>query len=455
MALTPMPFKTLLAFAAIALAGCSENNATPAVDAGPTEAGAACAPCTTDTDCTGGICAQLGSDSYCVRPCPNGNECASGDTCLTVATVSGESPRGCVSSACGSPVTDAGTVSCPGLAGPNEASSCKSCSKTSPKCQTNGCYGGWYCNTLTAACQPPPTSCASGPDGGAPVDPGPVQATIGPNGGTESQLYFAIMGDTRPAFIDDTKGYPTTIITKLYQGLAQRPSVPPFVVSTGDYIFASVSGNEAAPQFAKYLSARSGYAGTLFPALGNHECTGATVSNCGAGGVDGITTNYSQFLATMLAPIQKTLPYYEVDVDAQDASWTSKFLFVAANAWDATQATWLDGAMAKVTTYTFIIRHESAQANTAPGVKPSEAIMAAHPYTLAIVGHTHTYDHPRSREIIVGNGGAPLTGGKGFGFGLITQRTDKALQVDMVDIVSGLADTTFRFAIRPDGTPAP
>ena len=445
---------TVVLLAAITVTGCGQVNSTGNVDSG-SDAVAACAPCTSDTDCQGDICAQLGSDSYCVSACPNGNECAASDTCLTVATVSGESPRACVSPACGGPVTDAGAVPCPGFAAPTETSTCKSCSKTSPKCQTNGCYGGWYCNTLTGACQSPPTSCASADGGGAPVDPGPVQATIGPNGGTESQLYFAIMGDTRPAFVDDTKGYPTTIITKLYQDLAQRPSVPPFVVSTGDYIFASVSGTQAAPQFAQYQSARAGYGGMLFPALGNHECTGATVSNCGAGGADGITANYTQFMSTLLAPIQKTLPYYEIDVDAIDASWTSKLLFVAANAWDATQAAWLDSAMAKVTTYTFIVRHEPAQAYTAPGVKPSEAIMAAHPYTLAIVGHTHTYDHPMAREIIVGNGGAPLTGGKNYGFGLVTQRTDKTLQIDMMDMTSGLADASFRFAIHPDGTPAP
>ena len=35
--------------------------------------------------------------------------------------------------------------------------------------------------------------------------------------------------------------------------------------------------------------------------------------------------------------------------------------------------------------------------------------MARHPLTLLIAGHTHTYEHiPAYREIIVGNGGAPL-----------------------------------------------
>ena len=81
--------------------------------------------------------------------------------------------------------------------------------------------------------------------------------------------------------------------------------------------------------------------------------------------------------------------------------------------------------------------------------------MAQHPYTLAIVGHTHTYEHFSGREVIIGNGGAPLTGSKNYGFGVFGQRADGAIQVDMLDYSTGLADTRFRFAVKPDGSPAP
>jgi hypothetical protein len=232
--------------------------------------------------------------------------------------------------------------------------------------------------------------------------------------------------------------------------------MPPFGVSTGDYMFASTGGAEASPQLDMYLAARALYSGTMFPALGNHECTGATASNCGTGNASGVTRNYSAFLSKMLAPLGKAQPYYTINVNAADGSWTSKLLFVAANAWDAAQAAWFAAAMAQPTTYTFVIRHEPAATSGAPpGVAASEKVMAQYPYTLAIVGHTHTYRKSGPKQITVGNGGAPLTGGVSYGFGMVGQRPDGTLQVDMIDSATGLADTGFRFALHPDGTAAP
>lgn len=386
------------------LAACGQTATPDAPDAG------ACTACIIDTDCTGGaVCAQFGGDSYCAMPCPNGNECPSTALCTAVTTVAGDSASVCV---------------------PND-----------------GTCGG------------PPTTKDGGPplsDGGNPLaDAGPVTSLIGNDGGTESKLYFAVVGDTRPAFVDATGSYPTTTITKLFKEVAALNPAPPFAVTTGDYIFASTFGTQAAPQLQLYLGARAAFPGTVFYAMGNHECTGATASNCGTGNANGTTSNYKQFLGLMMTPLGKTLPYYVVNVDATDKSWTAKYVFIAANAWDAAQATWLDQALSVKTTYTFIMRHEPAAATTAPGTTPSEAIMAKHPYTLAIVGHTHTYDHPRTREIIVGNGGAPLTSGSNFGYALVTQRVDKAVQIDMFDMTTQKADLSFRFALKPDGTPAP
>jgi hypothetical protein len=286
---------------------------------------------------------------------------------------------------------------------------------------------------------------------------GPVTGTVGSTGGQLSRLFFAVVGDTRPATIDDTQGYPSAIIGKIFtdiQGLSVRP---PFVVSTGDYMFASTANAAAVnAQLDLYVAARSTYSGVAFPAMGNHECTGATASNCGPSNVDGVTANYSAFLAKMLQPLGKTDPYYAVRIDALDKSWSAKFVFIAANAWTSTQATWLDQQLSQPTTYTFVVRHEPAAADTAPGVTPSEQIMAAHPYTLSIVGHTHTYAHYPGREVIIGNGGAPLTGSKDYGFGLFDQRPDGAIQVDMIDYASGLAvGGYFHFAVKPDGSAAP
>lgn len=84
--------------------------------------------------------------------------------------------------------------------------------------------------------------------------------------------------------------------------------------------------------------------------------------------------------------------------------------------------------------------------------------MAQYPYTLAIVGHTHTYSKSGAREVIIGNGGAPLTSSgtsASYGFALVQQRADNAIQVDMIDSMTGQPDTSFRFALNPDGSPAP
>jgi hypothetical protein len=319
----------------------------------------------------------------------------------------------------------------------------------------NGCYGGWWCNTASNKCQPAPSpSSCPGSGGGAPSSGGAVSGSVTVSGGTVSRLLFAVVGDTRPPTEDDIAGYPTSVITGLYTDIQALSPTPSFVVSTGDYQFSNPFGTQASAQLDLYLTARSNFKGVSFPAMGNHECTGGTVSNCGQGNTNGITNNYTSFMTKMLQPLGVSKPYYEVDIAATDSSWTAKFLFVAANAWDSGQQAWLQSAMAKTTTYTFVVRHESAGTNPGPpGIAGSEAIMAKYPYTLSIVGHTHTYYHGSgSREVLIGNGGAPLTS-KNYGYGLIQQRSDGAIVGDMVDANSKQTDSLFHFVVKPDGTP--
>jgi hypothetical protein len=279
-----------------------------------------------------------------------------------------------------------------------------------------------------------------------------VTGTVGGSGGTVSRLYFTAVGDTRPANEDDTSSYPTAIIDQIYSDIAALNPQPLFSVSTGDYQFANPSGTQSSPQLSLYVAARAKFPGVFFPAMGNHECTGATASNCGTGNTDGVTTNYTNFLNMLLAPIKQTSPYYSIDINASDGSWTSKFVFIAANAWDSGQSSWLSGVMAKATTYTFVIRHESTGTSGPPGVSPSDTIINGYPYTLLIVGHTHTYEHPSTKEVLFGNGGAPLTGSNDYGYGLFSQRSDGAIVVDAIDYQSGAADASFHFVVTPSGT---
>ncbi len=400
----------------VAIAACSagapQNGATGGGDPtpGPTlpDGGdtPGCKSCLQDTDCdTGSVCAQFGGDSFCAQSCSTGSACSAETSCTSVSSADGTSTKACIPRAdlCGAAV------------GP----------------------GG-------------------GDGGSAPLDAGgPIVGTVGATGGTLSRLYFAVIGDTRPPIINDTKAYPTQVITKIYSDLEALSPRPPFAVSTGDYLFSTSNGTQATPQLDLYLGARSKFSNIVFPTMGNHECTGAVTSNCGTGNNDGLTANYTAFLSKLLAPLGQVNPNYVIDISAPDKSWTSKLVFIAGNAWSPSDAVWLETALAKPTTYTFIVRHEPKAASTAPGCKASEAIMAKHPYTLAIVGHTHTYGRTGPRQVTIGNGGAPLTGGATFGFGLIQQRADGAIQVDMIDSATGHADTGFRFALHADGSPAP
>lgn len=437
-----------------------------------------CPPCVQNSDCAGELCAQFGGDSYCAPDCA-ASPCSSDRACVAVSSAEGQPAMVCVPviDACGdgqipgtggasaggaggaggAPI-DSGTGGAPSdtcgvLDGPTVASCCHGCSAGSP-CQANGCYNGWYCDRNACKCQPAPdlSTCSDAGTGGTGGSLPDNHGSVGATGGTLDYLQFAIVGDTRPAVIDDTPGYPSAIIKAIWTDLQNETPRPPFAITTGDYIFASLSGSEASPQIDKYLAARSLYASTVFYVMGNHECTGGTASNCGSGNEDGMTSNYKLFLSKMLALTGKQKPYYDFRVDATDHSWSAKFVVIAANAWDQTQATWLQSAMAKPTTYTFVIRHEPDYSNTAPGVTPSQTIVSAYPVTMWIAGHSHTLSYySGKKEIIVGNGGAPLTGSVNYGYVLATQRADGSIEFRAKDY-SSLA-TVRTFAVAADGTP--
>ena len=255
------------------------------------------------------------------------------------------------------------------------------------------------------------------------------------------------MGDTRPANDDDTGAYPTKIITTLWQDVEAYSPRPAFGISTGDYMYAKASGTQSGPQLDLYLTARSNFTNIVFPAMGNHECTGADDSNCGEGNADGITVNYTSFMTKMLAPLGQSLPYYTIDIDGTNAAWTAKFVFIACNAWDTTQSTWLSAQLAKPTTYTFVVRHEGSDATTTGCVAPTAAIMAQHPYTLLIAGHTHTFAYYASeKQLIVGNGGAPLTGSIDYGYVVAEQQANGDILFKEFDYTTNTLQTSFTVA---------
>ncbi|HUB07017.1 MAG TPA: metallophosphoesterase [Myxococcales bacterium] len=271
---------------------------------------------------------------------------------------------------------------------------------------------------------------------------GATAGSVGPQGGTLSSLVFAIVGDTRPQNEGDTANYPTQDITWIFQNIMAASPRPAFVVGTGDYAYCS--GSDCAAQTAKYITAADQYypaGGQIFLTMGNHECNGYTASNCApdepADGASSSEPNYTNFFnvlntfginSTSQSTLSSGSPYYEVDVSSSDSTdpWTAKFVFIAANAWDSGQASWLTSVMAKPTTYTFVIRHESyeddgnASSNQPGDQGASDQIIdsASEGYTMLLVGHTHEYSRSTSGsgkvELIVGNGGAQTSGSPGY-----------------------------------------
>jgi hypothetical protein len=136
-----------------------------------------------------------------------------------------------------------------------------------------------------------------------------------------------------------------------------------------------------------------------------------------------------------------------------DGSWTAKLVFVACNAWSSTQATWLDGELQKPTTYTFVVRHEGTSAMSQTPCAQSQTIINSHPLTLLVVGHTHTYAHYGSdKEIIVGNGGAPLTTGMNYGYVIVSRNASGTVTITAYDYMThAVLDT---FSIQASGSAA-
>jgi Calcineurin-like phosphoesterase len=302
------------------------------------------------------------------------------------------------------------------------------------------CRTGWDKQCVGEVASICGQSCTHPPDMSAPPDLASGGGGSGGGGGGGGQrLRFAVFGDCRPPNLDATSNYPSAIIGGVFK-LAQQHGAQ-FVVGTGDYMFASTSSAVSA-QVKLFQQARANYAGPVYLTMGNHECNGFTASNCPQLNE---TPNVQAFMA-QLAPSGATKPYYRIDVPTPLGA--AKFVFVAANAWDATQQAWLQQQLASPTAYTFVIRHEPAADTSAPGVSPSESLIKQAAYTLELNGHTHEYRRVDTKHVISGNAGAPLTAGS-YGLLIIDQGTDGNITVTAIDEATGQAVDTW--TVTPSG----
>ena len=366
---------------------------------GAHDAGAQCEPCMVSTDCNqGASCVQLLGSNVCGTRCTGVAGCDPGAQCLPTTALDGIRVSICVL-----PTGNCGTAPCAGGCGPEAT-----------------------CDVMSGHCTPIDAGLMS--DAGVPAsDAGAPRGTVGINGGSVDRLFFAVLGDTRPSLPNDTAHYPTATITGIFQAMQAMNPRPQFAVGTGDYQFAYSTSSEAAKQVGFYMGARAYYSNTFFPAMGNHECTGATNSNCAGTQTD----PYKAFMSSMMQPLSRSLPYFTFDVNDLDGKWSAKFIIAACNAWDSTQKEWLDTQLARTTTYTFIARHEPLGV-AAPCTAEMDAMLAAHPYTMFLSGHSHTFAH-NANELIEGTGGAPLSGNAVYGYATVEQLPDGTLRITQYD----------------------
>ncbi len=337
---------------------------------------------------------------------------------------------------------------------------CQTGSKLDPACNpcvATICAADDYCCTnhwsgpcvseVDSICNMPCSggSTAGGTTGGIPVGPSTTTGTTAGGGSKSALLHFAVFGDARPPQEDDTTDYPSAIIGGIFS-LAQSRGAQ-FVIGTGDYMYAGTPTAVNA-QTALFLAARANYSGPVYLTMGNHECTGATASNCP--NLDE-TPNVQAFMG-QLVPAGVNQPFYRVDILTPNG--TAKFLFVAANAWSTAQATWLATQLADSTAYTFAIRHEPPRDTTALGVIPSEKTLLASSYTLELLGHTHEYRHIDAQHVISGNAGAPLSADwNSYGLLIIDQQKDGNITVTEVDESTGSMTDTW--TVTASGAPVP
>ena len=73
----------------------------------------------------------------------------------------------------------------------------------------------------------------------------------------------------------------------------------------------------------------------------------------------------------------------------------------------------------------------------------ADSITTSHPFTLIIAGHTHTYAYYASEKlVIVGNGGAPLSGSVDYGY-VIARQSGSSIVFNEYDYMTNAVTNTF------------
>ena len=118
-----------------------------------------------------------------------------------------------------------------------------------------------------------------------------------------------------------------------------------------------------------YLGARASYHGMVYPAMGNHECNGDTEFELRARRTDGEPPTTLAISSRMVEPIGEHRAVLRRAV-RRDRRQLDREVRVhrGERVERPTQASWLERRCREPTTYTFVVRHEPHDADTAPGV---------------------------------------------------------------------------------------
>ena len=74
----------------------------------------------------------------------------------------------------------------------------------------------------------------------------------------------------------------------------------------------------------------------------------------------------------------------------------------------------------------------------------ADSITTSHPFTLIIAGHTHTYAYYASEKlVVVGNGGAPLSGSTNYGYVIARQQANGSILFNEYDYMTNAVSNTF------------
>jgi predicted phosphodiesterase len=232
-----------------------------------------------------------------------------------------------------------------------------------------------------------------GRDGPGPVLPQPQADGDDVDIGHFEHLRVGLVGDTRPNVSGGV--YPTQIITHIYQEMDAR--APDFAVALGDYVYVSPSNLAlATQQMMTYLGARASFHADVYYVVGNHE---------------GYGDNLAAFRAVM-----SPAGYFSLHGTLGQA--TFKLVIIGDDLWTTAQDAWLKRTLSVATTYTFVCRHHPSY-NTDSTEQLILSIIEAYPRTLLLDGHTHLYERASTREIVIGNGGAPLSNGSYYGYAIL------------------------------------